>query len=62
MKQRRKLKVYGFNGRNYKEAPTIRIKGKWLEECGFGLGVQYSVECEEGRLILSVIDETEAKA
>ena len=38
-KKNRRLKVYGqSNGYNYKDVPTIVLKGKWLEAAGFDIG------------------------
>ena len=54
-KKVRKLKVYGYAGRNYKEPPKIHLEGKWLEQCGFDCGDQIEVHCEQGRLTISRI-------
>lgn len=37
-KRTRKLKVYAQSGYNYKDTPTIILKGKWLEKAGFNIG------------------------
>ena len=42
----RKLRVYGTSGHNYKETPTIMLKGQWLKEFGFETGQFYEVLCE----------------
>ena len=48
----RKLKVYsGSQGGGY--VPQIVLQGKWLEQSGFPTGTYISVECEEGRLIIT---------
>jgi hypothetical protein len=33
--------------------PFLRLSGRWLEQRGFGVGVQVYVEAAEGRLILT---------
>lgn len=53
-KNNRRLKVYGqSNGYNYKDVPTIILKGKWLEAAGFDIGDRVILECENGRLVIS---------
>ena len=48
----RKLKVYGMGSYKGKDVATIVLKGKWLQELGFEIGIPIQVECEEGRLVL----------
>ena len=57
MKTERNLKVYGFKSKWSDYPAEIRIRGKWLKEFGFDVGMSYRVECEEGKLILSTITE-----
>lgn len=64
-KKHRNLKVYetsvapssntSFYSRSggYKSVPQIPMQGKWLEELDFGAGTPISVECENGRLIIT---------
>ena len=53
-KKNRRLKVYGqSNGYNYKDVPTIVLKGKWLEAAGFDIGDAVILECEDGRIVIS---------
>lgn len=52
MKRERKLKVYGMGGYKGVNVPTIVLKGKWLDELGFGIDVPIKVECEEGKLVI----------
>ena len=33
--------------------PFLRLSGRWLEQRGFGIGIQVYVEAAEGRLILT---------
>lgn len=54
MKQNnRVLKVYGMSGYNYKDTPTIVMKGKWLEEFGFKVGQYYNVDCQNGKISIT---------
>jgi len=53
MKENRKtreLKVYGQSGYKYQDTPTIILKGKWLEEAGFGIGQLIAVEVKNNLL------------
>lgn len=56
----RQMKVYGQSGYQYKETPTIMLKGKWLKELGFEIGDYISINCEDGKLIIT-LDEEKAK-
>ena len=52
-KKFRKMKVYNVSGYNYKDTPTIILKGDWLKETGFEIGSLIRVECESGKLIIT---------
>lgn len=52
-KKFRKMKVYNVSGYNYKDTPTIILKGDWLKETGFEIGSLIQVECENGKLIIT---------
>ena len=56
-KQMRNMKVYNQSGYQYKSTPTITLKGKWLSECGFDMGMPITVKCEEGRLTIYRADD-----
>jgi toxic protein SymE len=60
MKKERHLSVYGFKGRRGNYPAEIRIKGQWLKDFGFDVGVHYHVECEDGKLILTTLSEEKA--
>ncbi|MHB8064123.1 MAG: SymE family type I addiction module toxin [Ruminiclostridium sp.] len=47
-------------GMDSKEAPMIRITGKWLERLGFGIGKKIMVEEKYGQLVIKVITVEEA--
>ncbi len=54
----RTLKVYGMSGNKYNDTPTIMMKGKWLEKFGFKVGQKYNVDCQKGKLIISIKKNT----
>ena len=56
-KKFRKMKVYNVSGYNYKDTPTIILKGDWLKETGFDIGSLIQVECENGKLIITPREE-----
>lgn len=53
----RQMKVYGQSGYRYKKTPTIMLKGKWFKELGFGIGNYISINCENGKLIITIDEE-----
>lgn len=55
-KEKRKLKVFEQSGYKYKPTPTLMLKGAWLEEWGFKPNLSVSVQCEEGRLIITPME------
>lgn len=55
-KEKRKLKVCEQSGYRYKPTPTLMLKGAWLEEWGFTPDMPVSVQCEEGRLIITPME------
>ncbi len=56
-KQSRRLKVYGqSNGYNYKEVPTIILKGQWLKKYGFSAETPITVACEDGQLLIKILE------
>lgn len=48
-KRTRKLKVYAQSGYQYKDTPTIILKGKWLEKAGFNIGDEIVITVAEGK-------------
>lgn len=59
----RKLKIYdqSMGGGNYTYAPTILLKGKWLEEAGLHIGEYVSVEINGGKILLTKTTPPETK-
>lgn len=60
-KKFRKMKVYNASGYNYKDKPTIILKGDWLKEAGFEIGSLIQVECEDGKLVITPRAEEEVE-
>ena len=58
-KKIRKMKVYNVRRyEDYKDTPTIIMKGEWLKEAGFDIGSLIQVECTEGKLVITPRKET----
>ena len=54
LKKIRKMKVYNVRRyEDYKDTPTIIMKGEWLKEAGFDIGSLIQVECENGKLVIT---------
>lgn len=56
-KKERKMKVYGQSGYKYKEIPTIILKGDYLRDLGFEPGTPILVNCEGGKLTITIENE-----
>ena len=41
---------------------TITLKGQWLKELGFDIGDYVSISCENGKLVITLDDESAAMA
>lgn len=54
----RRMKVYEGTGANYKQIPQLRLQGDWLKELGFEIGKPINVHCEDGKLVITRIEET----
>ena len=46
----RELKVYESHDNKYEIIPSIRLKGKWLQNLGFEVGTPLVVKCQKGKL------------
>lgn len=55
-KTERELKVYGHKSKWNPEPPMVMMKGKWLQEYGFEVGQKYHVQCDKGKLTLTVVE------
>lgn len=49
----RELKVCAQSGYQYKDVPQVQLKGAWLREFGFAENTPISVQCEDGRLVIT---------
>lgn len=56
-KNNRTLKVLEQSGYKYKPTPTLMLKGAWLEEWGFTANMPVTVQCEEGKLVITPREE-----
>ena len=54
---KRVLTVSSVSAADRREVPFIRLRGKWLQVLGFGIGQKITVEESEGQLILRVVKE-----
>ena len=52
-KKSRSLKVVSQSGHNYRETPTITLKGLWLADAGFSIGDYVTVSCENDKLVIT---------
>ncbi|MCD7824980.1 MAG: type I toxin-antitoxin system SymE family toxin [Clostridiaceae bacterium] len=57
MKKIRELKVFGQSGYHYRTMP----KGLWLKDLGFDIDSLIRVECENGKLIITLDHEREQR-
>ncbi len=56
-KDTRHIKVCRLPGYNCKPTPEIMLKGQWLRAAGFEIGDLIKVECEDGKLVISLDKE-----
>lgn len=56
-KSKRSLKVIEQSGYRYKPTPTLTLKGAWLEEWGFVANLPVTVQCEDGKLVITPKEE-----
>ena len=56
-KDKRTLKVCEQSGYRYKPTPALMLKGAWLEEWGFTTNMSVTVQCEEGRVVITPREE-----
>lgn len=60
-KEKREVKVYEMSGWDYKPTSTIMLKGQWLKELGFVPGEKMDVQCEGGKLTITLKNEWAAE-
>lgn len=57
-KEERLLKVSSMCGKDYWDLlPIIRMRGKWVQDLGFQIGARILVQCESGKLTITLADE-----
>ena len=56
-KDKRILTVHESSGHNYKATPAIVMKGQWLKDYGFDVGIKYNVVCKKGKIVITTIKE-----
>lgn len=57
-KAERMLKVSSMCGKDYWDLlPIIRMRGKWGQELGVQIGSKILVQCESGKLTITLADE-----
>ena len=49
----RKMTVYKGRGAFKEAPPQILLQGRWLERAGFNAGDKITVNCQQGRLIIT---------
>lgn len=55
----RNLTVHATSGYNYKEAPTLQLKGSYLQEFGFRIGDPVTVHLEDRRIVIVPREEAQ---
>lgn len=59
----KKIKVYEQSmGPNYKQVPTIVLKGQWLKDAGFEIGEYVEVVCDGDKITLTKTTPPETKS
>lgn len=53
------LKVYEGTGSNYSSIPKIVLQGKWLHGLGFSIGDKIVVTCNEDKITIMRLADTE---
>ncbi|WP_311238051.1 MULTISPECIES: SymE family type I addiction module toxin [unclassified Xanthomonas] len=50
---------YGYYPASHQRIPTLRLRGRWLEQLGFTIGSKLHIRLRNGELVVSVFDEDE---
>lgn len=53
----RKIKVNATSGYQYKDVPTLMLKGEYLNAFGFSIDTKVSVQLEQERIVITPIKE-----
>ena len=58
----RNLKVHATSGYQYKDTPTLQLKGSYLQDFGFRIGDPVTVHLEDRRIVIVPREETQEEA
>ncbi|MBV6854411.1 type I toxin-antitoxin system SymE family toxin [Xanthomonas campestris pv. mirabilis] len=50
---------YGYYPDSHQRIPTLRLRGRWLEQLGFTIGSKLNISMRNGELVVSVADDGE---
>ncbi|WP_244672217.1 SymE family type I addiction module toxin, partial [Xanthomonas phaseoli] len=45
---------YGYYPDSHQRIPTLRLRGRWLEELGFTIGSKLHIRMRNGELVVTV--------
>ena len=54
--EERRMTVYKGRGAFKEAPPQILLQGRWLERAGFNTGDKITVDCQQGRLVITKDD------
>lgn len=55
----RKVKIHGTSACNYKQVPTLILKGDYLKAFGFDIDTKVSVRLEQEQIIITPVNNEE---
>lgn len=47
---------YGYYAASQQRVPTLRLRGRWLEQLGFAIGRKLHISLRDGELVMRVAD------
>ncbi|NIK08942.1 toxic protein SymE [Xanthomonas arboricola] len=50
---------YGYYPDSHQRIPTLRLRGRWLEQLGFTIGSKLNIRMRNGELVVTVADDGE---
>ncbi|WP_338339416.1 SymE family type I addiction module toxin [Xanthomonas euvesicatoria] len=53
---------YGYYPDSHQRIPTLRLRGRWLEQLGFTIGSKLNISMRNGELVVTVADDGEKAA
>lgn len=57
----RKVKIHGTSAYQYKQVPTLILKGDYLKAFGFDIDTKVSVRLEQEQIIITPVTEDKEK-